>query len=186
MQNLLFYLVTINIVSCLMTVYDKQCAIKGKKGVKDTVLLLVSIFGGSISMFVTMHIIQHKTKNNKFILCIISSLLLQIIILLITNTLLYILPFYLLIISIISFVVTIYDKQQAIEGKWRIKESTLFLLSILGGSVSMYIAMLICRHKTKKLKFRLGIPCIITCQFLIYILAQIIYTKVMVMALNGA
>ena len=38
------------------------------------------------------------------------------------------------------------------------------LVSALGGSVTMYITMLIIRHKTRHIKFMLGIPVIIMIQ----------------------
>lgn len=75
-----------------------------------------------------------------------------------------ILIIYLMIISLIAVVVTIYDKVQAVRGKWRVKEKTLLLISALGGSVSMLVTMLIIRHKTKHIKFMLVIPAIILVQ----------------------
>lgn len=86
------------------------------------------------------------------------------------NTLSIILLIYLIIINIISIIVTIYDKLCAIGRKWRVKESTLLLLSFLGGSIGMYITMLLIRHKTRHLKFMLGIPAIILLELLIIIL----------------
>lgn len=78
---------------------------------------------------------------------------------------LYFLLIYLVIINIISIIVTVYDKYCAIHNKWRVKEATLLTLSALGGSIAMYITMQVIRHKTKKLKFMLGIPLIIVLQF---------------------
>ena len=77
---------------------------------------------------------------------------------------------YLLVINIISIIVTIYDKLCAIGRKWRVKESTLLLLSFLGGSVGMYITMLLIRHKTRQIKFMLGIPAILLFELLIIFL----------------
>ena len=74
---------------------------------------------------------------------------------------------YLLIINIIAIIITIYDKLCAIGRRWRVKENTLLLISALGGSVAMYITMQIIRHKTRHLKFMLGIPIIIIVQLLI-------------------
>ena len=72
---------------------------------------------------------------------------------------------YLLIISIISLSVTIYDKWAAKKKpQERTRESTLILLSALGGSVAMLLTMLGIRHKTKHIKFMLGIPLIILLQ----------------------
>lgn len=83
---------------------------------------------------------------------------------------------YLAAVSLISAMVTIIDKYKAVHNKWRVKESTLLVLSALGGSVAMYITMLTIRHKTKKLKFMLGIPFIMLMQVLI-IFACFMVTK---------
>ena len=72
---------------------------------------------------------------------------------------------YLAVISIISIVVCIYDKFAAKHNpKHRTREATLLLLSALGGSVAMFITMQIIRHKTKHVKFMLGIPLIMLVQ----------------------
>lgn len=68
------------------------------------------------------------------------------------------------LISLTSVVVTVLDKLKAKFSKWRIRESTLLILSVLGGSVAMLITMLLIRHKTRKPKFMLGIPIIIILQ----------------------
>ena len=83
------------------------------------------------------------------------------------NIFLFILAIYLILINLITVIVTIYDKLCAVKRRWRIKESTLLLLSALGGSISMYITMLLIRHKTRHKKFMLGIPLILIFQLLI-------------------
>ena len=83
------------------------------------------------------------------------------------NVILFILAIYLILINLIAVIVTIYDKLCAVKRRWRVKESTLLLLSALGGSISMYITMLLIRHKTRHIKFMLGIPLIIIFQLLI-------------------
>lgn len=83
---------------------------------------------------------------------------------------------YLVLINLVSIIVTISDKVKAIKRKWRIPESTLLLLSALGGSVSMYITMLIIRHKTKHPKFMIGIPVIFALQcILVFLIWRYIY-----------
>lgn len=73
--------------------------------------------------------------------------------------------YYLAIISVISIIVCIYDKFAAKHNpRHRTREATLLLLSALGGSVAMLVTMLIIRHKTKHIKFMLGIPLIIIAQ----------------------
>lgn len=74
---------------------------------------------------------------------------------------------YLLAINILAFCVMGFDKQKARKGVWRISESTLFTLAILGGSVGDLLGMWIFRHKTKHRKFVIGIPFIIIIQLVI-------------------
>ena len=68
---------------------------------------------------------------------------------------------WLIVINIITFAVFGIDKKKAIDGKFRISESALFLLSLLGGSLGGFIAMYTFHHKTRKWYFKLGIPLIL-------------------------
>ena len=83
------------------------------------------------------------------------------------NIFVIILAIYLILINLIAVIVTIYDKLCAVKRRWRVKESTLLILSALGGSISMYITMLLIRHKTRHIKFMLGIPLILIVQLII-------------------
>ena len=71
---------------------------------------------------------------------------------------------YLAAISLISVIVTAHDKRAAKKGRRRTPERDLLLLSVLGGSVAMYITMQMIRHKTKHAKFMIGIPIIMVLQ----------------------
>ncbi len=72
---------------------------------------------------------------------------------------------YIIVISIISVIVCFYDKFAAkVAKRHRTREAFLLLLSALGGSVAMFLTMLIIRHKTKHVKFMLGIPVIMVLQ----------------------
>lgn len=62
---------------------------------------------------------------------------------------------YLIIINIITFIMYRIDKQQAIKNNYRISETTLLTLSLIGGSLGSILGMIIFHHKTKKLKFKL-------------------------------
>ena len=79
---------------------------------------------------------------------------------------------YIALISVVSCIVCIYDKLAAKHtGTRRIRESTLLLLSAVGGSVAMFATMQIIRHKTLHVKFMVGIPLIIMAQvFIAYVL----------------
>ena len=52
------------------------------------------------------------------------------------------------------------DKKKAENGKWRIQEKTIFMVTILGGGTRTILGMYIFRHKTKKLQFTIGLPVI--------------------------
>jgi uncharacterized membrane protein YsdA (DUF1294 family) len=50
------------------------------------------------------------------------------------------------------------DKWKGQQGRWRVPEATLLGLAALGGSAGAWVAMQLFRHKTKKNKFRYGVP----------------------------
>ena len=56
---------------------------------------------------------------------------------------------YLILLSLITFILYFADKKKAEKKKWRIPEKVLLLSSFLGGAFGGYPAMLIFRHKTK-------------------------------------
>lgn len=72
--------------------------------------------------------------------------------------------YYLAIINVITFIVYGIDKLKAKKGRWRIPESTLLLLAILGGSIGAWSGMKVWHHKTMHKKFKYGIPFIIIVQ----------------------
>ncbi|MGN1327889.1 MAG: DUF1294 domain-containing protein [Clostridia bacterium] len=76
---------------------------------------------------------------------------------------------YLVIINIVAFLAMLIDKKKAEKGKWRIKESTLLILAIIGGSIGAITGMYTFRHKTQKARFFVGIPVIIVLQILLVI-----------------
>ena len=78
--------------------------------------------------------------------------------------------FYLIFINVLTFVIFGIDKWLAKRSKWRLPESRLLLACAIGGSVGGLIAMQMFHHKTKKLKFKLGIPVIIIIQLALILL----------------
>ena len=69
--------------------------------------------------------------------------------------------------SLISVVITAVDKSRARNHGKRISESTLLYIAALGGAPLMFITMLLIHHKTKHVKFMLGLPLMIAYQALI-------------------
>ena len=79
---------------------------------------------------------------------------------------------YFVFINVLSAVVCVYDKNAARRRKRRIREKTLFVLCLLGGSPAMYLTMLAIRHKTKHKSFMIGIPLIMLLQIsIIYLIS---------------
>ena len=71
---------------------------------------------------------------------------------------------YLLLINALAFLLMLIDKYKAKKNLWRIRESTLLLIAAIGGSIGALAGMYTFRHKTKHLKFTLGIPVILVLQ----------------------
>lgn len=76
---------------------------------------------------------------------------------------------YLTIINAAGFLLMLIDKQKARRGAWRIPEATLIWFAILGGSVGSLLGMYLFRHKTRHLKFTVGIPLILLLQLALVI-----------------
>ena len=73
---------------------------------------------------------------------------------------------YLLIVNALGFILMLADKYNARKNLWRIPEAVLMWSAILGGSVGALLGMYTCRHKTKHLKFTVGIPMILALQII--------------------
>ena len=79
---------------------------------------------------------------------------------------------WLVLINLVTFLVFGLDKWKARrkvrnEAVRRVPEKTLFLLSILGGSIGALLGMRVFHHKTLHRSFRYGIPAILILQILI-------------------
>ena len=77
---------------------------------------------------------------------------------------------YLVAINIVTFFMYGIDKWKAKNSKWRIRETALLGLAVLGGSIGAWLGMKVWHHKTQHKKFKYGVPAIIIVQ-----LALIVY-----------
>ena len=68
---------------------------------------------------------------------------------------------YLAVITVMTFLMFGVDKWKARRDKWRIRETSLLLLALLGGSLGAWIGMKVWHHKTKHKKFKYCIPLIL-------------------------
>ena len=75
--------------------------------------------------------------------------------------------------AIVALLVVLWDKNRARRREWRVRESTLWLIALLGGSVSMFLTMLVVRHKTRHMRFMVGLPLLALAQVgFFYLLCQ--------------
>lgn len=81
--------------------------------------------------------------------------------------------FYSLLINAINFLLFGIDKKRARKREWRIPESALLFISLLGGALGGLIGMNFYKHKTKKMKFNIAMPVILILNIIIiqYLLA---------------
>jgi len=84
---------------------------------------------------------------------------------------------YLLIVNAIGFLLMTVDKYKAKKNLWRIPESTLMTVALIGGSIGSLIGMYTVRHKTKHLKFTVGIPVILVLQIAAFIWILTLLTR---------
>ena len=77
---------------------------------------------------------------------------------------------YLIIMNLVGLAVMAMDKSKARHHARRIPEKTLFLVSILGGSVGTWAGMYLFHHKTKHWYFVVGMPLILILQICIAVL----------------
>ena len=80
------------------------------------------------------------------------------------------LQIYLLIINALSFVLMLTDKIKAIKGHWRIPEKVLLGTAAVGGSLGCLLGMYSVRHKTRHLRFTLGVPVLFAIQAILFVI----------------
>ena len=77
----------------------------------------------------------------------------------------FLLVAWLLLMSVVLFVVMGRDKALSKTRKRRVPEATLFVLALLGGALGGVLGMQIFRHKTQHMKFVVGFPLIALIQW---------------------
>lgn len=76
---------------------------------------------------------------------------------------------YIVAINLITFLAMLIDKKKARKGSWRIKESTLLTMGLIGGSIGGIAGMYTFRHKTQKPRFVILFPTMLILQIIITI-----------------
>lgn len=76
---LLSYFVVISLLTFAVTFADKRKAIKGKRRIPEKTLFILAFLGGSVSEYITMKTIRHKTLHKRFMIGLPVIIILQIL-----------------------------------------------------------------------------------------------------------
>lgn len=68
------------------------------------------------------------------------------------------------IINALSYLIMHIDKNNARKNGQRISEASIIAIAAIGGSIGVLIGMYTLRHKTRKLRFTIGVPIILLLQ----------------------
>ncbi len=68
MDPITIYFTIVSIIAVVICCYDKIASKNRKRRIREKTLLFVAAFGGSVAMYLTMGIIKHKTRHNKFMI----------------------------------------------------------------------------------------------------------------------
>ena len=79
---------------------------------------------------------------------------------------------YLVLVNAAALALMLVDKQKARRGVWRISERSLIGIALIGGSIGAIAGMYLFRHKTRHLKFSLGLPLILAVQIVFLLCFQ--------------
>ena len=77
------------------------------------------------------------------------------------------LKYYLVIVNILAFILYGLDKQKAVRKQWRIPEAQLLGIAVIGGSIGALLGMQFFHHKTRKWKFKIGVPVFLALQLIV-------------------
>ena len=77
------------------------------------------------------------------------------------------LKYYLVIVNILAFILYGLDKQKAVRKQWRIPEVQLLGIAAFGGSRGALLGLQFFHHKTRKWKFKVGVPVFLALQLIV-------------------
>ena len=80
---------------------------------------------------------------------------------------------YLVLVNAAAFVLMLADKLKAKKGAWRLPERTLIGIAVIGGRIGALAGMNLFRHKTRHLKFSVGLPVILAVQLVLGLLVYL-------------
>lgn len=78
-QNIIIYLIIINIIGFLVMYIDKQKAKKGKWRIPEKTIFVITVLGGGIGTISGMYAFRHKTQKLHFTIGLPTITILEII-----------------------------------------------------------------------------------------------------------
>lgn len=78
-QNIIIYLIIINIIGFLIMYIDKQKAKKGKWRIPEKTIFIITVLGGGIGTISGMYAFRHKTQKLHFTIGLPTITILEII-----------------------------------------------------------------------------------------------------------
>ena len=180
------YLIILNILGFILYCINKLLYKFTQHSLIDKVLIITSFLGGSLGTVVAILLFDRTNEKDNMMLrvFVICMFVIQLVLFIITKidfsenfTLAIwkifdkykILLVYLFVINIVTLIVFILDKINAILKKRRYKIVTLLGLCFIGGSLGGLVAMYVFRHKTQQEYFTVGVPLIIITQIIVII-----------------
>ena len=79
-QNIIIYLICINIIGFLAMWIDKRKAIKGKWRIPEQTLFTITLLGGGFGTIAGMYTFRHKTQKYSFVIGLPGILITEILI----------------------------------------------------------------------------------------------------------
>lgn len=89
-----------------------------------------------------------------------------------------ILIIYVLFVTFLGIASMASDKIRAMEHRFRTPESVLITIAVIGGSIGSILGMVLFHHKTRKAKFRIGLPVILAVQIAVIILLRAVMVSI--------
>jgi len=83
-QNIMIYLIIINLITFFVMWLDKRKAKKGRWRIPENTLLLFVLLGGGIGGIIGMYVFHHKTQKAKFVIGFPIILICEILIVIAT------------------------------------------------------------------------------------------------------
>lgn len=158
-----------SLAGVLLLQLDRKRAREKGQRIPELWMLLLGAIGGATAMLITMAVTKHKIRYLKFrigypIMIAVHLTLLILMVLhgpvyrvMIDLDIIYVIAYY-AAINLLGIFITNLDKRHARRGMLRVPEYWLMFIALIGGALGMFFTMLMVHHKTRYMKFMLGLP----------------------------